>query len=118
MKVIRLSDVELPVVPNKLMDGEVRSHRFEPLDEKLGPGLGVGLISFNPGARTKLHTHTGEQLLYIVDGKGIVATEKEQIVVTAGMLARIPPGEKHWHGATEDSSFTHLSVQMPGKTEF
>jgi quercetin dioxygenase-like cupin family protein len=118
MKVIRLEDVELEVSTSKLMVGQVRSHRFEPIDGKAGQGLSVGLITFSPGAKNVLHTHTGEQLLYIVEGKGIVATETEERVVTPGMLVRIPPGEKHWHGATKDSSFSHLSVQMPGKTEF
>ena len=31
--------------------------------------------------------------------------------IRPGDVVRIPPGVKHWHGATPDSSMTHLAVQ-------
>ena len=79
--------------------------------------LSLALITFSPGARNKFHTHTTEQVLYVTDGKGIIATENEETVITPGMLAYIPAGEKHWHGAIEDSSFSHISITPPHKTE-
>lgn len=27
----------------------------------------------------------------------------------------IPAGVKHWHGAAQDSWFTHLAVEVPGE---
>ena len=73
-----------------------------------------------PQIRTPLfdpnHTHTNPQILYVIQGTGIVATEEEEIRVTPGTLILIPPGENHWHGATKDSAFSHISITTPGKT--
>ena len=69
-----------------------------------------GIVSFAAGARNKLHTHTCDQILYVTKGKGIVATEREEVVVTEGDTVLIPQGEKHWHGATPDSEFDHISL--------
>jgi quercetin dioxygenase-like cupin family protein len=40
------------------------------------------------------------------------------VTVTPGMAVYIPAGEKHWHGATKKSSFSHLSIAPPHKTKF
>jgi len=73
-------------------------------------------VNFSPGARTVFHTHTHPQILYVTKGKGIVATEKEEVVVGPGTLVLFPAGENHWHGATKDSEFSHISITTPGKT--
>ncbi len=70
----------------------------------------VMMVNFAPGARNTLHTHATEQILIVTDGKGIIATKDQEHLVTPGMIAFIPKGEEHWHGATEDSSFAHLSI--------
>jgi quercetin dioxygenase-like cupin family protein len=117
MKVIRTSDAETREVTNEpLFTGGKVMAKF-----LVGPDtaeeLSLALITFSPGAKCKFHTHDKEQILYVTEGKGIVATEDEEIVVTPGMTAYIPAGEKHWHGATEDSSFSHISLTPPHKTE-
>jgi len=70
----------------------------------------VNIVNFGKGIRNKMHTHTTEQILIVTAGNGIVATETEQRAVTVGDIIRIPAGEKHWHGATEDSEFSHVYV--------
>jgi quercetin dioxygenase-like cupin family protein len=77
-------------------------------------GFGVLLVTFGKGARLNFHTHTYEQILYVTEGKGIVATRDEEKVVTPGTVIFIPAEEVHWHGATEDSSFSHIAIQKPG----
>jgi len=77
-------------------------------------GYGILSVTFGPGARLNFHTHTFEQILYVTEGKGIVATKQEEKVVTPGTVIFIAPGEVHWHGATEDSSFSHIAIQKPG----
>jgi len=111
MIVINSSDVE--AVANKEGDpmvakGPVYMRRL--IDPNMAGGSSVLLVTFGRGARLNFHTHTAEQFLYITEGKGIIATEKEEQVVTPGTLVIIPPGEVHWHGATEDSSFTHFAM--------
>ncbi len=70
----------------------------------------VMMVNFAPGARNKLHTHTTGQILVVTEGKGIVATKDQEHVVLPGMIIFISQGEEHWHGATNDSSFAHLSI--------
>ena len=40
--------------------------------------------------------------------------ETEKKVITAGDVVLIPAGEKHWHGATEESEFSHIYVTRRG----
>lgn len=68
----------------------------------------MSIVSFGKGVRNKFHTHDAEQVLIVTEGRGIVATEDEEIVVSVGDVVLIPIGEKHWHGATEDSQFSHI----------
>jgi quercetin dioxygenase-like cupin family protein len=77
-------------------------------------GFGALLVTFKPGARLNFHTHTFEQILYVTEGKGIVATRSKEYIVTPGDMVYIQPGEDHWHGATKDSSFAHICIQKPG----
>ncbi|MCX7912611.1 MAG: cupin domain-containing protein [Dehalococcoidales bacterium] len=84
------------------------------VNDKDTAGFGVALVTFGPGARLNLHAHKFEQILYVTEGKGIIATRFRQYTVTPGTVVYIPPGEIHWHGATEDSSFSHIAIQKPG----
>ncbi len=72
-------------------------------------------VTFSPGARTKLHYHTHEQVLVITEGRGILATEHEEHHVTPGCVVYVPTGERHWHGAEPGHNFTHLSILTPGQ---
>lgn len=84
------------------------------IDAKDTGGFSVLLVTFGPGAKLNFHTHTFEQILYVTEGKGIVATKKTEQIVTLGEVIFIAPGEVHWHGATKDSSFSHIAIQKPG----
>jgi quercetin dioxygenase-like cupin family protein len=75
-----------------------------------GKDLRVSIVNFGKGVRNKFHTHDSDQILIVTAGKGIVATEKEEKVVTVGEVVLFPAGEKHWHGATKDSEFSHIVV--------
>ena len=48
--------------------------------------------------------------MIVIAGRGYIATEKEKKVITVGDVVLIPAGEKHWHGAAEDSEFAHIYV--------
>jgi quercetin dioxygenase-like cupin family protein len=89
-------------------------HRQTLIDSKETGGFGALLVTFGPGARLNFHTHTYGQVLYVTAGKGIVATQEKEYTVTPGAIIYIKPGEAHWHGATKDSSFSHLAIQKPG----
>lgn len=76
------------------------------------------LAVFPPGRNTALHTHTSDQLLYIIAGKGVVGTETEQHLATPGKVFVTPKGQLHFQAAAEDSSFTFLFVlRYPNETK-
>lgn len=77
-------------------------------------GWAASLTTFGIGGRLNWHTHDSEQILYITDGRGIVATKDKEYVVTPGTIVYISAGENHWHGATPESTMTHLNIQKAG----
>ena len=77
-------------------------------------GWAAALTTFGIGGRLNWHKHDSEQILFVTEGRGIVATKDEEHVITAGCIVYIPAGENHWHGATPESSMTHLNIQKAG----
>ncbi len=113
MKVIKMSQIPKVVdASNPLFTGAVTRQTLLPGD--MGQSFSMSNINFGPGVRNKFHTHTSDRVLLVTDGTGIVATEKEQRTVTVGDLIFIPAGEKHWHGATKESAFSHISLTAHG----
>ncbi len=67
---------------------------------------------FAPGARSAWHTHPRGQILIVTEGTGWVQQWGGPTqVMRKGDVVWIPPGVKHWHGATSASSVTHLALQ-------
>ena len=89
--------------------GEVR---IETLYAAVGPSQSSGgFVTFSPGARTAWHSHPGGQILIVTVGIGRVQLWDQPIEeIHAGDVVRIPPGVKHWHGASPRESMTHLGI--------
>ena len=69
-------------------------------------------VTFEPGARTAWHTHPLGQTLIIIAGCGWVQCAGEaREDLRPGDIVWIPPGEKHWHGATTATAMTHIAIQ-------
>jgi len=117
MKAIRIAEVPTENRTGGIFLGTVESKQL--VGESMGAvDLKLDIITFPPGVRNRLHSHSCDQTLYVLSGKGIVATEDEEMIAEPGMLFFIPRGQKHWHGATKDSSFSHISILGRGKTEY
>ncbi len=69
-------------------------------------------------ARTRPHIHEQDQVLHIIEGRGIVATEAEKEFVSVGDVITIPSGTWHWHGATRNSAMAHISIMKRGRTNW
>ena len=108
MYVSKGKDVNPQLQQREMFTGRVHTHPH--IGEGHGETLRINLVRFEAGGRTKWHTHTFEQGLVIVEGKGVVATEAGEEVVEAGDVVVIPLGEKHWHGGTETTGMAHLSI--------
>jgi len=72
----------------------------------------------DPGVITHWHTHPRGQLLYVLDGVGLVQRDGGDVTeVRAGDAVWFAPDERHWHGAAPESPFSYLSVQpVKGET--
>ena len=73
-----------------------------------------GIRSFDAGARTKFHKHSGDQILIITEGVGSVCTDNETLSIVEGDVVLIPAGENHFHGAPDATSMAHITIQKKG----
>jgi quercetin dioxygenase-like cupin family protein len=109
MLIVNTKDVKLPESKNDVMVEKGPVFRSLLVDGKTTGGYSIAIVSYNSGSKLKWHTHDSEQILYVTEGKGILATQKEEHVVTQGMIIVIPAGEVHYHGSFKDSPFTHIA---------
>jgi quercetin dioxygenase-like cupin family protein len=73
--------------------------------------LTAALVHFTPGARTNWHSHPLGQTLHCTQGTGLVGTRDGTVIIMRpGDTVHTPPGEEHWHGATQNSMMCHLAL--------
>ena len=70
--------------------------------------------------RNNWHIHKaskgGGQILLCTDGRGWYQEwGQEARELHPGDVVTIPAGVKHWHGAAQDSWFSHVAVEVPGE---
>ena len=68
-------------------------------------------VTFEPSCRNNWHIHhESTQVLICVSGRGWYQEwDKEPIEMLPGKVIPIPADTKHWHGASKDSWFQHLT---------
>lgn len=111
MRVVSMRNVDKETFDSPLFTGPDVTRQTLLPDSK---EFNCNVVNFGKGVRNKFHSHDHEQILIITAGEGIIATEKEEKMITVGDIVLIPAGEKHWHGATADSEFAHIFVSKLG----
>jgi quercetin dioxygenase-like cupin family protein len=82
---------------------------FDPTEASRTSG---GVVTFQPSGRSAWHTHPLGQILIVTDGVGWIQQWGGPVqVISKGDVVRIPPGVKHWHGATPTTAMTHIAMQ-------
>ena len=72
----------------------------------------IGNVTFDAGARTNWHKHSGGQILLVTAGEGRYQEKGKEIqILKKGDVVKIPPNAEHWHGAAPNSEFTHISIE-------
>lgn len=103
--------------PAEYFSGTVR---IDPIFQAIDPARAVGAsVTFEPASRTAWHTHPLGQILIVTAGCGLVQCWDGPVEeIRPGDVVRIPPSEKHWHGATPTTAMTHIAIQeqQAGKT--
>ena len=84
---------------------------------EVGKQVRMNLTKFTAGSKNKLHIHHHDQIIYVLSGKAICATETEVKVLGPGTAIYIPEGEKHHHGAPEETDCTLLSIYTPAPSQ-
>jgi quercetin dioxygenase-like cupin family protein len=89
------------------------SVRIDPLFQANDPSRTSGsAVTFEPGARSAWHTHPLGQILIVTAGTGRVQRWGGPIEeIRPGDVVWIPPGQKHWHGASLTTALTHIAIQ-------
>lgn len=69
-------------------------------------------VLFDAGARTRWHTHSGEQILLCLRGTCVVQiADRSARLLREKEAIRIAPGVLHWHGALKMPA-SHLAVNI------
>lgn len=94
--------------------------RIDPLFPVRDPLRASGAyVTFESSARSAWHTHPLGQILIVTAGTGRVQHWGGPIEeIRQGDVVRIPPGVKHWHGASPNTPMTHIAIveQLDGKS--
>jgi quercetin dioxygenase-like cupin family protein len=87
--------------------------RIDPLFDAKEPSRTSGAyVTFEPRARTAWHTHPLGQTLIVTAGAGRVQRWGDPVeAIRPGDVVSIPPGQKHWHGASPTTALTHIAIQ-------
>lgn len=71
----------------------------------------VGNVTFEPGARSKWHSHPAGQILLAVDGVGYYQEKGQpKKILRKGDAVKCPPNVPHWHGASADTAFVQIAI--------
>ena len=71
----------------------------------------VAVVRFAPGARTAWHSHARGQYLRVTQGVARFGTRDGSIIeVHPGQTLYTPPGEEHFHAASQDSFMEHIAM--------
>ena len=117
MRIRRLTEQTVEGSDPKTFTGEATLIRLNGLADD--PGINAYRVAFQPRARTDWHTHSGIQLLIILDGVCRLQTDGGAVTeVNAGDVVSIEPDERHWHGASDREPMTHLAVNVASTTSW
>ncbi|MDO4231232.1 MAG: carboxymuconolactone decarboxylase family protein [Lautropia sp.] len=90
--------------------------RFAPYPAIPGSTDRSAIVEFSLGVINNWHTHTHGQYLIITEGVGRVQVWGQPIrTVRKGDVVWFPPDVKHWHGAAEDSTMSHIAIAPRGE---
>lgn len=76
-----------------------------------GLDCSVGVVTFEPGARSNWHKHPGGQVLLVTEGKGYYQEKGQPIrIMQKGDVVKCLPEIEHWHGASPNRGVTHIAI--------
>lgn len=107
--ITRAEQIKVNLAPEKNFNGEAHFSRFPimPSEGNVAPAI----VHFSANVRTNWHIHHHGQYLIVIEGEGQIQEWGKPIeVLQKGDVVWCPPGIKHWHGASPDSTMTHIAI--------
>lgn len=83
-----------------------------------GEGATVAINYFKAGHEPRPHAHHYEQIVYILQGKGIFHVGEEDVPLEEGSLLVIPPNVEHWLEMVGEEDVVNLDVFTPKREEY
>lgn len=78
----------------------------------------VGSVTFEPGARTRWHSHPAGQIILALDGIGYYQEKGHpKVILKKGDVIKCPPDVPHWHGASVDAKLIQIAITGREKGE-
>lgn len=100
---------ELNQAPASYFSGKANFARY-PVMPSQGD-VAPAIVNFEVGTITNWHTHPQGQYLIVTEGEGRTQEWGKPIqVIHKGDTIWCPPNVKHWHGASEYSAMSHITI--------
>jgi 4-carboxymuconolactone decarboxylase len=100
--------------PKEYFTGTVLVNLVVSPEDKLNSVIGV--VTFEPKARTNWHTHPQGQILIVTEGLGYYQEKGKPIqIIKKGDVVKIPFDMEHWHGGSHNSGMTHIAIVSADK---
>ena len=75
--------------------------------------LSVTLVEMQPGGFQRIHSHSQEQMYYIIEGSGEMIVDDERQLVMIGDCIFIPANARHGFRNRGDKDLRYLSAASP-----
>jgi quercetin dioxygenase-like cupin family protein len=79
----------------KIFDDRWVKFAFGPQGHMPTDDFNLGIVEFGPDKVSLSHSHTVSEALYVLDGKGKILLEKNEIPLKKGDFIYIPKGAEH-----------------------
>lgn len=106
---VRIVRVDLDLLKGSEIQEGIELKRISD-GEKDTKGLNISIVSFEPDTMRPWNSHAQDQYVLCLRGRGVIVLEEDEIEVEKGMMAQIPAGLSHRHGAPVGNGFIQLSI--------
>jgi mannose-6-phosphate isomerase-like protein (cupin superfamily) len=83
------------------------------IDPRFGSARITQFVGFIEHGRAPAHTHTYEEVIYILGGTGLVHVDERRVPISSGTSIFLPPGVPHCLENTGDAALKLLGVFSP-----
>jgi quercetin dioxygenase-like cupin family protein len=83
-----------------------------------GDGATLAFTTLDPGHTARPHSHSYEQIVYVMEGELLFVVGDEEVVMRSGDMLVVPPGVEHWAQTLGDEPAVDLSVFTPRRDEY